>query len=50
MASLMKMVTTKRKAKLRKAGRKRKNKMALRSTLSMDELFAEIDKAQGKSK
>ncbi len=50
MASLMKMVTIKRKAKLRKAGRKRKNKMAARSTLSMDELFAEIDKAQGKSK
>jgi len=50
MASLMKMVTTKRKAKLRKAGRKRKNKAAQKSTLSMEELFADIDKAQGRSK
>jgi hypothetical protein len=50
MASLMKMVTIKRTAKLRKAGRKRKNKMAKKSTLTMNELFAEIDKAAGTSK
>lgn len=49
MASLMKMVTAKRKAKRLKAGRKRKNKESQRSTLTMKELFAEIDKAAGRS-
>lgn len=44
MASLMKMKTAKRKAKRLKAGRKRKNKDAQKSTLTMKELFAEIDK------
>lgn len=46
MASLMKMKNAKRKAKRLKAGRKRKNKAAQRSTLTMQELFAEIDKAK----
>jgi hypothetical protein len=49
MASLMKMKKAKRKAKRLKAGRKRKNKQAMRSTLSPEELFAEIDKAQARS-
>lgn len=44
MASKMKMKTAKRKAKRLKSGRKRKNKAAQKSTLTMQELFAEIDK------
>ena len=49
MASLMKMKTAKRKAKRLKAGRKRKNKAAQRSTLTMEELFKEIDNPEAKS-
>ncbi len=46
MASLMKMKTAKRKAKRLKAGRRRKNRESQRSTLTMDELFAPIDKPE----
>jgi hypothetical protein len=49
MASGMKKTTAKRNAKAVKAGRKRKNKDAQRSTLAKEELFAELDKAAGKA-
>ncbi len=46
MASLTKETMTKRRAKLRRAGRKRKNKLAKRSTLSYEELFEKMGKPQ----
>ncbi|MDA3864941.1 MAG: hypothetical protein PF689_13855 [Deltaproteobacteria bacterium] len=39
MASLTKKLKTKRRARRKKAGRTRKSKMAIKSTLSYDELF-----------
>jgi hypothetical protein len=45
MSSLTKITETKRKAKRNKAGRKRKNKLGKKSTLSFSELFAAVDKA-----
>ena len=40
MASNTKMTETRRKQRTKKAGRKRKNTLAKKSTLSYDELFA----------
>ncbi|MEX1369197.1 MAG: hypothetical protein AB1Z98_39075 [Nannocystaceae bacterium] len=40
MASLSRVTETKRRHKQKKAGRARKSKLARRSTLSYDELFA----------
>ncbi len=42
MASLTRETQTKRRRKLNRQGRKRKNKMARRSTLSYQELFAKL--------
>ena len=39
MASLTRKLKAKRRARRKKAGRTRKNKMAAKSTLSYDELF-----------
>lgn len=43
MASLSRVTEAKRRAKLCKAGRKRKNKMGKKSTLSKVEMFAAVD-------
>jgi hypothetical protein len=42
MSSLSKSCETRRHAKLRKAGRRRKNKEGKKSTLSYNELFAAL--------
>lgn len=46
MASLTRETQTKRRLKMRKQGRKRKNKMARRSTLSYQELFGKLGEPQ----
>ena len=42
MASPTEIVKKRRKSRLRKAGRKRKNQMATKSTMSAEELFAAL--------
>lgn len=42
MSSNMRHTTAKRRQRLRKAGRKRKNQMAIKSTLSAAEFFADL--------
>lgn len=48
MASHTRQRKATRRARLIKAGRKRKNESALKSTLSAKELFAELDSAPKK--
>ncbi|MDY0003898.1 MAG: hypothetical protein RBU30_21555 [Polyangia bacterium] len=50
MASNTKILMSKRDNRLKAQGRKRKNKSAIRSTLTATEIFAEVDAAQGKKK